>query len=184
MGTACCMDRDKPPPESNPPSNLPAPDPSAGFLTKKPKEVLKLILMIASDTAVLPRMLSMLQQDYQMETHEKGVYLIVEEWKFDIRTASGADVGKIVSDANQAKVVFFFFDLKDPRGLSSAYDQASTFKTATRKDSLKYLVGYNSAISDSASQEAGEAAADLGLMYLEIPFPRPSSHQLVERMKK
>ena len=184
MGGVCCNDRDKPPDSKEKPQVVPPPDPPSGFLTKKPKDSTKQVLFIANDPPMLPLLLSMLRSEYQLEDHDKGLYLLSDEWKFDIRTADSTDVRKIAADGNQAKVVFFFFDLRDSRALRATYDVASTFKATTRASSQKYLVGYNSAISDSASQEAGEAAADLGFMYLEIPYPRPSGRQLVERMKK
>lgn len=184
MGGVCCNDRDKPPNSKEKPQAVPPPDPPSGFLTKKPKDSTKLVLFIANDPAMLTPLLSMLRNEYQLEDHDKGLYLLAEEWRFDLRTAVSTDVHRIASEGKQAKVVFFFFDLKDPRALRATYDVANTFKAATRADSQKYLVGYNSAISDSASQEAGDTAADLGFMYLEIPYPRPSGRQLVERMKK
>jgi hypothetical protein len=185
MGAVCCIDRDKPPEDKEKPRvSISHADPPTGFLTRKPKDNLKLILLMGSDSSLLSRLLDMMSSEYQTEAHDKGVYLLVEEWKFDIRTALTTDVSKFTSEANQAKVVFFFFDLKDSRALMDTHDVATTFKAATRAESQKYLVGYNSAISDNAAQEAGEAAADLGFMYFEIPFPRPSGRQLIERMKK
>ena len=185
MGAVCCMDRDKHPEvEEKPRLSTSHADPSSGYLTRKPKDNLKLILLMGSDSTFLSRLLDMMSSEYQVEAHDKGVYLQVEDWKFDIRTALTTDVSKFASQANQAKVVFFFFDLKDSRALKDTHDVAATFKAATRAESKKYLVGYNSAISDHAAQEAGDAADDLGFVYFEIPFPRPSGRQLIERMKK
>lgn len=179
MGCLCCLDRDKPVSTTSP-SIFPPHSP----LSQRPKPSSKVVLLIAHDPALFPLLLTMLQTQYSLETHEKGVYFSAENCQFDLRTVASSDVRKVVSDANEAKVVMFFFDLQDRKALIRAKDTANAFKAAIRMDAQRYLVGYNACEKGDETQKAVEAAGLLGFLYVEIPFPKPSNRQLVQSMQK
>jgi len=174
MGCLCCMDRDKP--ESTTTLN-------SAPLPHHPRPSSKVVLMIANSSALFPLLLNMLQTQHSLTTHEKGVYFSVEKSQFDLRTTTSSDVRKVLSDANEAKVVLFFFDLQDAKALREAKDTANAFKAAFRMDAERYLVGYNAGEEGSETQKAIEAAAYLGFLYMEIPFPKPSNSLLIQSMQ-
>jgi hypothetical protein len=171
------MDRDKSISITTP-NSTPSPLP----LHRKPS--LKVVLMIAKDPGLLPLLLSMLQSQYPQETHEKGVYFSVENCRFDLRTALLSDIRKILSDANLAKVVLFFFDLQDKTALRETKDAANALKVAIRMDAQRYLVGYNAGKEKDETQKVTEVASLLGFLYMEIPFPQQSNLQLLQSMQK